>query len=106
MHFNSASASGIEEEVSAKGPGGIGSYLARQEFGSTEEGQQQVNTAAQDSGYVSHGSGGAYPKLQLPSQAPMESFTMSVDRGFLGRAPGDKDPAMFKSMDDLSTQKA
>ena len=31
---------------------------------------------------------------------------MSVDRGFLGRAPGDRDSAMFKSMDDLSTQKA
>ena len=71
MHFNgtaaaAGAATGIDEEqVSAKGPGGIGSYLARQEFGSTE-GQQQVNTAAQDSGYVSHGSGGAYPKLQLP----------------------------------------
>ena len=89
----------------SKGPGGIGSYLARQEFGSNE-GQPPTSNAQQDSGYVSHGSGGGYPKLQLPTQAPIESFTMSVDRGFLGRAPGDKDPALFKSMDDLSTQKA
>ena len=46
----------------------------------------------------------------------MESFTMSVDRGFLGRPPlggggggMDKDqggPGIFKSMDDLSAQKA
>ena len=36
----------------------------------------------------------------------MESFTMSVDRGFLGRAPGDRDPAQYRSMDDLAVQKA
>ncbi|XP_059093166.1 uncharacterized protein LOC131888343 isoform X2 [Tigriopus californicus] len=82
------------------GPGGIGSYLSRQEFGSTEEGQAQG-----DSGYVSHGSGtGGYPKQQLPAQAPIESFTMSVDRGFLGRNPaGDKDAHQYRSMDDIST---
>ena len=64
-----------------KGPGGIGSYLSRQEFGSTEEHSQAgggggvmvgggENRPPHDSsGYVSHGSGGgggAYPKLQLP----------------------------------------
>ena len=36
----------------------------------------------------------------------MESFTMSVDRGFLGRAPGDRDPGLYRSMDDLAVQKA
>ena len=36
----------------------------------------------------------------------MESFTMSVDRGFLGRAPGDRDPALYRSMDDIAVQKA
>ena len=36
----------------------------------------------------------------------MEAFTMSVDRGFLGRAPGDRDPAQYRSMDDLAVQKA
>ena len=37
----------------------------------------------------------------------MESFTMSVDRGFLGRAPsGDKDPGLYRSMDELAVQKA
>ena len=35
----------------------------------------------------------------------MESFTMSVDRGYLGRAPGDRDPALHRSMDDLTFQK-
>ena len=73
----------------ARGPGGIGSYLARQEFGSVEDGSQPVShgggppgvrgegpagqtsgshsgTGVDSSGYVSHGSGGAYPKLQLP----------------------------------------
>ena len=36
----------------------------------------------------------------------MESFTMSVDRGFLGRAPGDRDAGQYRSMDDLAVQKA
>ena len=49
-------------EAASRGPGGIGSYLAKQEFGSNE-GQTQTT---QDSGYVSHGSGGGYPKMQLP----------------------------------------
>ena len=31
---------------------------------------------------------------------------MSVDRGFLGRAPGDRDPALYRSMDDIAVQKA
>ena len=35
----------------------------------------------------------------------MESFTMSVDRGFLGRTPGDRDPGQYRSMDDLAVQK-
>eukprot|EP00095_Tigriopus_kingsejongensis_P009844 maker-scaffold21_size687808-snap-gene-5.36 protein:Tk09844 transcript:maker-scaffold21_size687808-snap-gene-5.36-mRNA-1 annotation:"ring finger protein 31" len=89
-----------------EGPGGIGSYLARQEFGSNE------GQAPGDSGYVSHGSGagGGYPKMQLPTQAPIESFTMSVDRGFLGRNPaGEKDANQYRSMDDISmatTQKS
>ena len=30
---------------------------------------------------------------------------MSVDRGYLGRAPGDRDPALHRSMDDLTFQK-
>ena len=30
---------------------------------------------------------------------------MSVDRGFLGRAPGDRDPGQYRSMDDLAVQK-
>jgi hypothetical protein len=43
-------------------PEAIGSYLARQEFGSNEG--QPIG----DSGYVSHGSGerNPYPKMQLP----------------------------------------
>ena len=49
--------------TNVQGPGGIGSYLSRREFGSNEgSGQPQA-----DSGYQSHGSGaGAYPKMQLP----------------------------------------
>ena len=31
---------------------------------------------------------------------------MSVDRGFLGRAPGDRDPALYRSMADIAVQKA
>ena len=72
QHHNSESSSedaqlhytakiGVE---ASKGPGGIGSYLARQEFGSNE-GQTQTS-GNQDSGYVSHGSAGGYPKMQLP----------------------------------------
>ena len=77
--------SSIDFDVSGggvtKGPGGIGSYLSRQEFGSTEEHSQagggsgvmvgggESRPPHDSSGYVSHGSGGgggAYPKLQLP----------------------------------------
>ena len=39
---------------------GIGSYLSRREFGSNE-GQPAVP----DSGYVSHSSGGGYPKMEV-----------------------------------------
>ena len=35
----------------------------------------------------------------------MESFTMSVDRGYLGRPPGERDPQLHRSMDDLAFQK-
>ena len=42
----------------------------------------------------------------MQTQEPMESFTMSVDRGFLGRDPGDRDPGLYRSMDDLAVQKA
>ena len=113
----------------SSGPGGIGSYLSRREFGSNEDQQQAAAKGPSDSGYQSHGSGGggggAYPKMQLPvsikkgnnlilskilmarisflqSQAPIESFTMSVDRGFLGRPGGDKELNQYRSMDDLS----
>ncbi len=34
--------------------------------------------------YVSHSSGGGYPKLQVQNNNSIRSFTMSVDRGFLG----------------------
>ena len=44
--------------------------------------------------------------MELPTQAPIEAFTMSVDRGYLGRAPGDNNPNMYRSMDDLTAQKA
>ena len=44
--------------------------------------------------------------LHLQGQAPIESFTMSVDRGYLGRAPpGEREPQMHRSMDDLTFQK-
>ena len=63
IHFTAT----VEGET--RGPGGIGSYLARQEFGSND-GQPSSNANGQpqpgDSGYVSHGSGGHYPKMQLP----------------------------------------
>ena len=45
-------------------------------------------------------------RLELPTLAPIEAFTMSVDRGYLGRTPGDNNPNMYKSMDDLTAQKA
>ena len=71
QHLNSESSSEdtplhytAKIEAASKGPGGIGSYLAKQEFGSNE-GQTQTS-GNQDSGYVSHGSGGGYPKMQLP----------------------------------------
>ena len=36
----------------------------------------------------------------------MESFTMSVDRGYLGRPPGqERDSQIHRSMDDLTFQK-
>ena len=54
----------------------MGSWQARQEFGSSEV------QPGPDSGYVSHSSGGGYPKLQVPPA--VKSFTMSMDRGFLG----------------------
>jgi hypothetical protein len=35
--------------------------------------------------YVSHSSGGGYPKLQVQNSTnSIRSFTMSVDRGFMG----------------------
>lgn len=71
QHLNSESSSEdtplhytAKIEAASKGPGGIGSHLAKQEFGSNE-GQPQTS-GNQDSGYVSHGSGGGYPKMQLP----------------------------------------
>ncbi|XP_040575747.1 uncharacterized protein [Lepeophtheirus salmonis] len=95
LHFTAT----IEQQEGAGPPGGIGSYLSRREFGSNDA------NGMPDSGYVSHSSGGgSYTKLQLPTQEPIESFTMSVDRGFLGKNPTDRD--MFISMDDLSSQKA
>ena len=54
VHFTSTVTS------STRGPGGVGSYLARQEFGSSD-----VQQPGPDSGYVSHGSGGGYPKLLM-----------------------------------------
>ena len=72
QHLNSESSSEdaplhytAKIEAATKSPGGIGSYLAKQEFGSHEV-QPQQGTGNQDSGYVSHGSGGGYPKMQLP----------------------------------------
>merc|ERR1719209_1856423 len=90
---------------STRGPGGVGSYLARQEFGSSEVAGQP----GPDSGYVSHSSGGGYPKLQVPISSAVKSFTMSMDRGFLG---GPTKPSVvpsnpniefnrFRSMEDL-----
>ena len=49
IHFTAT----VEGET--RGPGGIGSYLARREFGSNEG-------PPADSGYVSHSSGGHYPR--------------------------------------------
>ena len=56
VHFTSTVTS------STRGPGGVGSYLARQEFGSSEV---PGPGPGPDSGYVSHGSGGGYPKLLM-----------------------------------------
>ena len=71
QHLNSESSSEdtplhytAKIEAASKGPGGIGSHLAKKEFGS-HDGQNQ-GLGNQDSGYVSHGSGGGYPKMQLP----------------------------------------
>ena len=68
---SSDAAAAVSAEAT-KGPGGIGSYLARQEFGSNDgqaggghPGAGGAAAPADSSGYVSHGSGG-YPKLQLP----------------------------------------
>ena len=90
VHFTSTVTS------STRGPGGVGSYLSRQEFGSSEV------QPGPDSGYVSHGSGGGYPKLLMQpvscsllvpplliiwviqSLNPIRAFTMSIDRGFHG----------------------
>ena len=56
VHFTSTVTS------TTRGPGGVGSYLARQEFGSSEV---PGPGPGPDSGYVSHGSGGGYPKLLM-----------------------------------------
>merc|ERR1719347_1869281 len=90
-----------------RGPGGVGSYLARQEFGSSEV------QPGPDSGYVSHSSGGGYPKLLLqPSQSTIKSFTMSMDRGIHGgpvMPPGPLNNNLeinrYRSMDDLGGNK-
>merc|ERR1719195_2002417 len=100
VHFTSTVTS------STRGPGGVGSYLARQEFGSCEV---PGPGPGPDSGYVSHGSGGGYPKLLMqPSLNPMRSFTMSIDRGFQGgpmnKAMSTQNLDRFRSMDDLGTK--
>ena len=64
VHFTSTVTS------STRGPGGVGSYLSRQEFGSSEV------QPGPDSGYVSHGSGGGYPKL-LMQPVSSQSFPSS-----------------------------
>lgn len=97
LHFTSTVTS------STRGPGGVGSYLARQEFGSSEV------QPGPDSGYVSHSSGGGYPKLQVAPSSTIKSFTMSMDRGFLGGPakpmPGPLNPNIefnrYRSMEDL-----
>ena len=98
IHFTSTVTS------STRGPGGVGSYLSRQEFGSSEV------QPGPDSGYVSHGSGGGYPKLLmqpvstphlslslslvfLQSLNPIRSFTMSIDRGLHGGAAKQLPPS-------------
>ena len=44
--------------------------------------------------------------ILLQGEAPIESFTMSVDRGYLGRTPGqERDSQIHRSMDDLTFQK-
>ena len=65
VHFTSTVTS------STRGPGGVGSYLSRQEFGSSEV------QPGPDSGYVSHGSGGGYPKLLMqPVSTPHLSLSL------------------------------
>ena len=100
IHFTSTVTS------STRGPGGVGSYLSRQEFGSSEV------QPGPDSGYVSHGSGGGYPKLLMQpvshcfsflspsfmmfiiqSLNPIRAFTMSIDRGFHGGPAKQLPPA-------------
>merc|ERR1719225_1963819 len=101
VHFTSTVTS------TTRGPGGVGSYLARQEFGSSEV------QPGPDSGYVSHSSGGGYPKLLLqPSQNTIKSFTMSMDRGIHGgpvKPPGPLTNNLefnrYRSMDDLGGNK-
>ena len=58
LHFT-ATVSGHSASHDGDSNGAIGSYLARQEFGSTEG--QPIG----DSGYISHSSG-SYPKMPLP----------------------------------------
>ena len=62
-----------EDESTDDPPGGIGSYLSRQEFGKRDT-------------------------IQLND--PIESFSMSVDRGFLGKNPLGNDN-FYRSMDDI-----
>jgi hypothetical protein len=66
IHFTAT----VEGET--RGPGGIGSYLARQEFGSNEG--PPANGAA-DSGYVSHSSGGHYPRWRMHYFSYSHSFS-------------------------------
>jgi len=101
VHFTSTVTS------TTRGPGGVGSYLARQEFGSSEV------QPGPDSGYVSHSSGGGYPKLLVqPSHNTIKSFTMSMDRGIHGGPPKPLGPLnqnlefnRYRSMDDLGGSK-
>jgi len=105
---SSTSEDGMRGGNEANGPGGIGSYLARQEFGSGGHEGFAGPPPNQDSGYASRGSGGGYPKVDLAGSGPIESFTMSVDRGFLGKPPVSLDGELaadagrFRSMENLS----
>merc|ERR1712106_512261 len=92
---------------STRGPGGVGSYIARREFGSSEVHQ------GPDGGYFSHSSGGGYPKLLVePSQNTIKSFTMSMDRGIHGgpaKPTGPLNPNLeqnrYRSMEGLGGNK-